>query len=143
MHIRLANIDDTPALQSVFAACIAEAPWLPEQARQEQDFAAVSQGEKILLALAADQQLLGFISVQNDPPFIHHLFVRQEARGMGVGKNLLRALLPHLATPWQLKCVRANQQALAFYQSLGWFEVGAGESEQGAYALLQWPPLRT
>lgn len=143
MHIRLANIDDAQALQSLYASCIENAAWLPTQARSEPDFAAVSQGEKIFIALAANQDLLGFISVQKDPSYIHHLFVRQEARGMGVGKNLLRALLPHLPTPWQLKCVRANHHALGFYHSLAWFEVGAGVGAHGAYALLQWPPVNS
>ncbi len=140
LDIRPAQAEDATALQAIYANCISNAAWLPESARQETDFAAVSSGETILLAQTSRGDVLGFISVQTAPAFIHHLYIAPQAQGAGIGRDLLRALQATLATPWQLKCVRANHAALGFYLSIGWQEVGSGSSEHGAYALLQWPP---
>ncbi len=140
IHIRPADSSDASALQAIFASCVAEAEWLPSSARQDTDFASVSTDETILVAHSIQNKVLGFVSVQPDCSFIHHLYILPQARGAGVGRALLRALQAQLATPWQLKCVRANHQALGFYHSLGWQEIASGESEHGPYALLQWPP---
>jgi GNAT superfamily N-acetyltransferase len=140
--------DDTDAVQALFALCVSTAQWLPDTSRAKTTFADVSVGESIWLARAtaandASQALLGFVSVQTEAPYIHHLYVHPTARGQGVGKALLQSMQSWLPSPWHLKCVRANHAAMAFYQSQGWIEVGGGVSDDGAYALLQWAPQQT
>jgi GNAT superfamily N-acetyltransferase len=69
--------------------------------------------------------------------FIHHLYVRNGSREKGIAKQLLNALASRLPKPWRLKCVRANDLALAFYLDHGWLEVSSGVGEDGPYAVLE------
>lgn len=139
IRIRAATPADADALQALYAGCIRAADWLPHAARQQPRFAAVSQGEVVQVAEDDRGRLVGLLAVQPAAGFIHHLYVLAEARSAGVGRRLLAALAETgLPGPWQLKCVRRNLAAMAFYSRLGWREVGGGESEHGAYALLQY-----
>jgi hypothetical protein len=56
---------------------------------------------------------------------------------MGIGVMLLDYLRDRLPMPWQLKCVRENANAIAFYSRRGWVEVGAGSGEEGPFALME------
>jgi GNAT superfamily N-acetyltransferase len=139
-EVRPAKAIDAQAVQRIYADCISTADWLPEQARAAVDFAQSSIGELVHVATRSSGEVVGFISVLAFESFVHHLYVHHDARRKGVGRQLLLSLQPWLATPWRLKCVRANHHALAFYIRFGWCEVGAGESEHGAYAVLELSP---
>jgi GNAT superfamily N-acetyltransferase len=143
-HVRAATPADIVAMQNIFAACIGGAGWLPASSRLQTDFARVSAGEIQYVATAGDEvrngDVLGFISVQPQESFVHHLYVHPDFCGRGVGRALLTSLQTWLPSPWRLKCVRANRRALAFYAARGWREVGKGESADGAYAILEWRP---
>lgn len=136
LTIRPAAAEDTAALQSLYAEAISNADWLPDSARQSPRFADVSVNEVVHVAVGHDGQLLGLVSVQVGDPFIHHLYVAPQARSEGVGRRLLDSLQSWLPKPWRLKCVSLNTRARAFYAGTGWREVGAGESEHGAYVVL-------
>ena len=138
---RLATSTDNAQIQRICAACVSTAEWLPVPARHATDFATVSTGEVITVATDDSDQVLCFISVHTDDRFIHHLYIDTEARGCGIGRLLLASLETWLPTPWHLKCVSANHQALAFYMAQGWREVGQGASEHGAWVALVWQPL--
>lgn len=122
--------------RTFFGASIESAEWLPEQGRAT-DFASSSKGEQVYVATARDEQIVGFVSVQAKSAVIHHLYVHPDFRSQGVGYSMLLSLREWLPTPWQLKCVLKNQQALAFYLKNGWREVGKGESEDGAFVVLE------
>lgn len=139
-EVRPAKAIDARALQRIYANCIAAAAWLPQKARINADFAESSAGEHVHVAVIPNGEVAGFISVQLSESFVHHLYVRPEARCQGVGRQLLLSLQPLLYESWRLKCVRANQRALAFYIRFGWCEVASGESEHGSYAVLEWRP---
>ena len=141
--VRLATSADAHAVQRIYAALVGKAEWLPEQARLITDFSQASVGEVVHVAATNCGEVLGFVSVQPDASFVHHLFVRADSQRQGIGRLLLASLEPWLATPWRLKCVRANRTALAFYAGLGWCEVGSGESEHGPYVVLEWSGLTT
>jgi GNAT superfamily N-acetyltransferase len=136
LTIRPASAEDAAALQSLYAEAITNADWLPDSARDSLCFSEVSLNEVVHVAVGDDGQLLGLVSVQVGDPFIHHLYVAPQARGRGVGQQLLTSLQPWLLKPWRLKCVSLNTGALAFYARNGWREVGAGESDHGAYKVL-------
>lgn len=138
IDVRQATPKDLRAVQRIYAESIDKAVWLPEHARLATDFGQASIGEVVLVAATNSGEVLGFVSIQPGASFVHHLFVRTDAQRHGIGGLLLASLEPWLATPWRLKCVRANQTALAFYCGLGWREVASGESEHGAYAVLEW-----
>jgi RimJ/RimL family protein N-acetyltransferase/GNAT superfamily N-acetyltransferase len=141
-HIRAAMAADMFAVRNIFAACISGAEWLPGPSRLQTDFARVSAGELQYVATvggkAGSGEALGFISVQPQESFVHHLYVHPDFCGQGVGRALLTSLESWLPTPWRLKCVRTNHRALDFYAARGWSEVGEGESADGAYAVLEW-----
>ncbi len=136
IHIRSVSPEDASALQGIYASCIECAHWLPEEARRGPVLAEVSMNEAISVAVNDANQILGFISVQPDDPYVHHLYMSPDAQGHGVGSMLLKSLESWLPKPWRLKCVRKNVRALKFYARKGWVEVDSGESEHGAYALL-------
>lgn len=138
--VRAVESADAAAIQEIFAANIAAAQWLPPPARLHTDFARVSAGEAIFVAVDVDGRVAGFVAVQTGAAFIHHLHVRSEARGMGAGSALLASLGAWLPPPWRLKCVAANGAALAFYDRQGWVWVESGHSDDGRYELLTWQP---
>ena len=135
VEVRAPEAADAAAMQAIYAQCIEAADWLPEAAKVAPVLAEVSRSEQQFVAFEADR-VLGFVSVHVAESFIHHLFVREDARRRGVGVLLLEALEGWLPRPWQLKCVRRNVVALRFYEGRGWREAGVGESEHGAYAVL-------
>ena len=139
VEVRIASAADAHAIQSIFAAGVATADWLPAQARTALDFAQSSASEVVHVAVARNGDVLGFVSVQPNGAFVHHLYVRADSQRRGVGRLLLASLEPWLRFPWRLKCVCANQRAIAFYIALGWREVTTGESEHGPHVVLEWP----
>ena len=138
MHeVRVATPEDAESVRQLYGRIIGDAAWLPEDARSRTDFASVSEGEVVYVSLAADGRLEGFVSVYESESFVHHLFVAPEFARRGVGTAFHSFLEATLPFPWRLKCVRANEAALAFYASLGWREAGSGDGEQGAYVVLE------
>lgn len=134
-QVRRANAFDADALETLYRDCRRDAQWLPAT-RCESTFALVSQGEAVYVAVTDAGDLEGFVSVWESEPFVHHLYVREESRGRGVGGALLASLVGKLPFPWRLKCVRANTQALDFYTRRGWQPKGEGVGSEGAYVEL-------
>ena len=63
--------------------------------------------------------------------------MRRELRDRGIGKALLGSLSARLPMPWKLKCLTANDAALAFYASQGWSKVSSDIGEEGPYFVLE------
>lgn len=137
IHVRPAQDDDTPAMRTLFLRVRMETPaWRPSEPPRLEDFDAQVEGERLWVA-QAEHQLAGFISLWEADSFIHHLFVDQRWSRRGAGRMLLRALPGWPVTRFQLKCLRLNEPALAFYRACGFSEIGSGESMGHAYALLE------
>ncbi len=126
---------DRPLLEDIYRECRAEAEWLPLASRVCSDFSREIEGESILVAIDCNGDPAGFVSVWEPDRFIHHLYVRADARRQGVAMTLIQAL--ELPKPWRLKCLRANVAATAFYRAQGWVEVSSGVSEEGSYSVLE------
>ncbi|WP_412529450.1 N-acetyltransferase family protein [Burkholderia lata] len=136
--VRDAVAADMPALCELFLRSRRETfVWLPAGAFQLADFAAQTEGERLRVAEDEGGRLAGFVSVWEPDQFIHHLHVHRPHHRSGVGRALLRALPGWPATPYRLKCLRANTPALAFYAACGFVEIGAGRAEDGEYLLLE------
>ena len=99
IDVRPATAADAPAVQRIYAASIGKAEWLPEQARLVTDFGQASVGEVVHVAATNCGEVLGFVSVQPDASFVHHLFVRANAQRQGVGGLLHASLEPWLPAP--------------------------------------------
>lgn len=126
---------DRPVLEAIYREGRAAAEWLPIAARGLAHFSQDTDGEAMLVAVAGDDDPVGFLSVWEPDRFIHHLYVSRAARRKGVGSALLGALV--LPKPWRLKCLRANGEAAAFYRARGWVEVSSGTGEDGDFAVLE------
>ncbi|TCW83991.1 GNAT family N-acetyltransferase [Burkholderia sp. SRS-46] len=136
--VRDAVAADTPALRELFLrARRATFAWQPDDAFALADFDAQTQGERLRVAEDEAGQLVGFVSVWEPDHFIHHLYVDQQQLRRGIGRALLHALPGWPATRYRLKCLRANDAALAFYRACRFVEIGAGFSGDGEYLLLE------
>jgi len=134
--IRLAQTSDAEALQSLFARFIKAAQWLPPGSDQGRNFARITQGEQVYVAVSEAGEILGAVTVWQPESFIHCLFVAAEHQGQGVGTKLLESLADWLPFPWRLKCVATNRSALRFYQRRGWRTLETGRGDDGIYFLL-------
>lgn len=137
-HIRTATELDLVQIASIYERAVRSAPWLPDSARQQTDFAAVTAGEEIRVYCGESNVVQGFISIWKPESFVHHLYVAPQFQGQGVGTALLASLADWLALPWTLKCVDANAVALAFYLARGWKVVGSGDGEHGRYSIFEY-----
>jgi len=84
-----------------------------------------------LFYLAEDNNvLLGFYSLILDPPELDHLFVANEAQGLGIGAALFKHLRELLVTHHikNLKII-SHPPALEFYKKMGAKQVGWQEAK--------------
>ncbi len=135
-EVRRAADADRDAIERLYRDCRRDAKWLPAW-RTDASFAQASAGEAVFVAVSGTGELCGVVSIWEEEPFVHHLYVREEFRGNGVGAALLDSLVGKVPFPWRLKCVRLNTQALDFYAKRGWRTVGEGTGSEGAYLELQ------
>ena len=110
--------------------------WLDSSGYQLTDFDADTTDEAIYLAVTGDK-VLGFISVDEPDNFIHHLFVADDAQGMGVGSKLLAMLTELNGRPQTLKCIVKNEKTTQFYLAKGFVEVDKGTGLAGDYLVLR------
>ncbi|MBC7921939.1 MAG: hypothetical protein H7Z75_12725, partial [Ferruginibacter sp.] len=70
--IRPSVATDGEAVQRIYAQCVALADWLPAKAKEAPDFARVSEGEVVCVAVGANARVPGFVAVWERESFIHH-----------------------------------------------------------------------
>jgi putative acetyltransferase len=68
----------------------------------------------------AESEIVGFISLLDD--FVGGLFVDPQWQGKGIGRRLI-SHAAQLRGPLSLNVYTANEQAMGFYQSMGFQEV--------------------
>jgi len=124
------------AVHAIYREAVVNASWLPATTQWSTDFTTVCKGETVFVCCDVAGEVLGFISVYEQGQFIHHLYVASSCRGRGVGSTLLDSLESWLPMPWRLKCMTANQGALALYLARGWIEEERTLGPDGTYVLL-------
>lgn len=110
--------------------------WASAEELKSANFQEDSQGE-VVFVYVEEQAVLGFLSVYEPENFVHHLFIRTDQQGRGIGQELLNYRLANSQGSLSLKCLAANKQALAFYQHFG-FKVTSnlcGSGNEGFYQL--------
>lgn len=138
IFIRDGVAEDRPALRELFLRSRRETfAWQPESAFTLADFDAQTDGERLLVAYGQGGRLAGFMSLWEPDDFIHHLHVERSYFRRGVGRALLRALPGWPAKRYRLKCLLANQPAMAFYRACNFVEIGTGSAPEGDYLLLE------
>ncbi|WP_170133480.1 GNAT family N-acetyltransferase [Undibacterium pigrum] len=135
--IRKACEQDADALQAIYRECVITAAWQQRAADTIPDFAQVSRGETVWLAVDDNDNARAVLAVQEAGAYIHHLYVAPDMQGRGLGKALLQHLQTCIPFPWRLKCVAKNHVALGFYEHLGWHQIEQGQGEDGIYYLLE------
>ncbi|OUJ71772.1 GNAT family N-acetyltransferase [Hymenobacter crusticola] len=134
--IRKAQSSDSAQLAKIFLESRRSGfYWLDPERFQLDDFERQTQGEIVWVA-EWNGELAGFISVEEEDAFIHHLFVAPGYQRLGIGRRLLQSLRTWLPTPYTLKCLTKNKKAQAFYKKNNWRIVGEGRSGTGAYLVL-------
>lgn len=121
MHLRRASGRDLDELLQLDAACFAT-PWTEASWRAELDADA--------LVLLAGQPALAYAcaSVLLDVCELRRIAVLPSARGRGVGRDLLLAVIAHarerVCERVDLEVAASNAAALALYRAAGFAEVG-------------------
>jgi ribosomal protein S18 acetylase RimI-like enzyme len=69
-----------------------------------------------LLGVYEEQQLVGFLGIQNEK--IEMLFIDNDYRGKGYGKKLIEAALENYVIHW-VDVNEQNPEAFGFYQHMG------------------------
>lgn len=137
MIIRPAELGDLPTLRDIFLKSRQAAfHWEPLHSFDLVDFDTQTEGEFQMVALDGDLPV-GFISVWKPDSFIHHLHVDPRFSRRGIGRALLFALPGWKVKRYRLKCVSANENALAFYRANHFTQVGNGRASGQDYLLLE------
>ena len=135
VHIRIRIPEDTQALFHLyFLERTALFSGLNLNRVLAHDFDKDTHGEKIFVAIV-HEQIVGFISVWEADPFVHHLYVMAHYQGKGIGKRLHNTAISVLKRPVTLKCLKRNAKAIVFYSALGWVLEGDGMDDFGEYVL--------
>lgn len=137
LRIRPATESDQTALRDLFLASRQEVfTWVEPESLAWTDFEEATRDEPILVAEQAGV-IVGFVSWWPPDDFIHNLFVDPRHFRRGIGRQLLAACLDRIGRPARLKCVQANERALAFYAKHGWKIVGEGTDGHHPYYLVE------
>lgn len=123
------------------AARLVAFPWVAADQCSVDDFVRDTVDEDLIVAEGrsdhGDDRVVGFASIFRAGRFIHHLYIDPDRRRRGIGRALVRNAVASMRGPWRLKCIVANEAAMAFYRSEGWVEEGRGEDGLGPYATLR------
>lgn len=105
-----------------------------------EQFLTETDGECVLVA-HCQAHIAGFVSIWMPDAFVHHLYVDPRYQRQGIGAALL-ANAARIADGMELslKCQTENENALHFYQTLGFVEAGEqGDGEFGRWVRLKAP----
>jgi GNAT superfamily N-acetyltransferase len=135
--IRVATEADSPLVQELWHAFNVEVPDAPWREDDEDDFApdvSLLSGDDGLIALSKRGARVWFVDV---------VYVRPEARGRGVGTELLRAAADHVGSGAviELEVLESNAGARRLYERVGYhtverilaLEVGASPQDGPTY----------
>ncbi len=111
--------------------------WMDPEQFVPEDFQPDTEGEQILV-VESGHDIAGFSSSWMQDNFIHHLYLDPAERRVGAGSVLLKATVELVGVPARLKCQVRNVSALSFYRARGWHKLEEGESEEGAYYLMEY-----
>ncbi|GEP44701.1 GNAT family N-acetyltransferase [Brevifollis gellanilyticus] len=141
IQIRPADPDDEAALSRIYnEARRAQFHWMDVATIREGDFKRDSEDEEVFVE-DRDGEVLGLIAIWVPDSFVHHLFVAPEHQGQGTGSRLLEFAQRRYAWPLHLKCVEANERALAFYKQRGGVVLERGFHEEVPFLLMEMPLL--
>jgi putative acetyltransferase len=145
VNLRRGSVRDGVAMAAVFGAARAEMRYLPvlHTAAEDVEFFSSHVLPTSLVTVAeVDAGIVGFSAVEAG--WLHHLYVRPEWQGRGVGGALLDRAMRENTTGLSLWAFVANHRAIAFYARAGFVEVlrtdGSANEEHEPDVQLRWSP---
>ncbi len=90
-----------------------------------------------MLVAKIDDKVAGFVSIWLPDNFIHHLYIKKEYRGNGLGRLLIDEVRKKIKEPLTLKCLVDNIKAVKFYEKNGWKAKSTGISVHGVFILFE------
>jgi ribosomal protein S18 acetylase RimI-like enzyme len=140
MEITISEIvkDDIIILQQLFLSVRQQTfVWLDTSFYQLTDFNEETKGELILVA-KCDDKIAGFISVWTPDAFIHHLYIKKEYQGAGIGTALLKEVKNRFSVSIRLKCLKDNKVAIDFYKKNEFKEKETGIGDNGEFGVFEY-----
>lgn len=143
-QVREATVADLPGCAAVANAWIDATPWLPRVQSHDEIAAMFEPGllERRRVFVARDGgDVLGYLSLAEDG-FVAALYLAPDARGRGIGKQLMDCAKAHHPEGLELTVFEPNVDARRFYAREGFVPVPGGrdaETEEGVPTLrLRW-----
>ncbi len=125
VYLRAARSTDAGKLGQMITDAVAAKPWKPHLHTGAEDIAhAGTMIDRGWVTVAEGDEVLGFVA--RDAAVIHALFIRQDARGKGIGTALIddaKEKSDHL----ELWTFVENRGARRFYKREGFSEVERGD----------------
>ncbi|WP_322988579.1 GNAT family N-acetyltransferase [Hoeflea sp.] len=142
----MAETCDLPECAAILNDYIDATEWLPRaldhQAVEALFTPDLLKARRVFVA-EQDGEILGFLSMFPDDGFVPALYLRADARGLGLGKALLDTAKSEHPQGLSLTVFETNLEALKFYRREGFSEDPSGRddaTDEGIPTLLmRWP----
>ena len=111
-------------------------PWDEEEQRRLHDERFRTQGFRVVSVDGADVGIMT-VDVEADCVRVNQLFILPEHQGKGVGRECMVRVIEEareLGLPVQLRVMKVNPRARAFYERLGFVQIG----ETDTHDLMEW-----
>ncbi len=119
--LRPATSLDAGRVGAILSSWIDETPWMPRIHTRAEDIAhAAMMVDRGWVTVSQDETVTGFLA--RDGQEIHALYIAPEARGQGVGSQLLKSAMQTQDT-LSLWTFQQNTRAQAFYTTHGFAEI--------------------
>ena len=147
MQLRRADVHDISTIAELFRASFGSIGFPPmlHTATEDRDFFGGLVTERETWVAEARGELLGFAVLGED--VLEHLYVRPDAQGRGVGRELLRHAQERRPGGFTFWVFQRNERARRFYERHGCVLVrttdGSGNEEREPDALYEWRPRTT
>ena len=132
-HIRRATAADLPACAAIINDYMdAAISWLPrviDYQAIEVMFGPDLLDRRTVFVAEDGGEIAGYLSMDHETGFIHAIYLRPQARGIGLGKALLDAAKQARPQGFELTVFEPNSDALRFYMREDLVEIPQGRKE--------------
>ena len=131
-QIRRAAAPDLQACAAIINDYMDSTAWLPrviDHQAIETLYSPELLDKRIIFVADDNGEVNGYLSMDHQAGFIHAIYVRPNARGLGLGKALLDAAKQTRPQGFDLTVFEPNTNAMRFYIREGLFEIPDGRKD--------------